>query len=150
MPEPNADPVGEALRRGGTVARRFITDFRDFILRGNIVDLAVGVVIGVAFNGLVTRFTEDFIQPLIKLAGGGGVFSGSFKVASQRFLWADFVNAIISFVITAAVVFFFVVKPMNMLAARRAAGQEPEAEAVPTLDQQLLMEIRDSLRAQQS
>lgn len=123
--------------------------FRDFILRGNIVDLAVGVVVGVAFNDLVSQMTKDFIQPLINLAGGGGLKSGSFTVQGQHFLWSDFINAVIHFLIVAAVVYFFVVKPMNMVMVRMNRGVEPPPPAPPTDETKVLREIRDILMADQ-
>jgi large conductance mechanosensitive channel len=121
--------------------------FKDFLMRGNVVDLAVAVVIGTAFATLVTQFTKSFIEPLIKLAGGGGVSGGAFTVNGVAFDWAAFVNAIISFLIVAAVVYFFVVVPMNHLLSRLRRDREPEPEA-PAPDVLLLTEIRDLLRAQ--
>src|ERR1044071_3784807 len=147
MSEPRDDPVGVALTRGGTVARKFLTDFRDFILRGNIVDLAVGGVIGVAFNALVSEFTKDMIHPLISRAGGGGVFSGSFKVHHQTFYWAAFVNAVVHFLIVAADVFYFVVKPMNVLLKRVHRNNIPPPESPPTEETRVLREIRDIMLA---
>ena len=124
--------------------------FRDFILRGNIIELAIAVVIGVAFNALVTSFTKDFIQPLIALIGGGkGVGAGSFIVRGVHFLWADFINAIINFVIIAAVLYFLVVVPMNKLNELRRRGvPTTETPAPPTDEAVLLGEIRDLLAAQ--
>jgi large conductance mechanosensitive channel len=121
--------------------------FKDFLMRGNVVDLAVAVVIGAAFATLVTQFTESFIEPLIKLLGGGGVSGGAFEVNGVPFDWAAFVNAVIAFLIVAAVVYFFVVVPMNRLLARRKRHEEPESEA-PSPDVVLLTEIRDLLRTQ--
>ncbi|HET8615233.1 MAG TPA: large conductance mechanosensitive channel protein MscL [Actinomycetales bacterium] len=121
--------------------------FKDFLMRGNVVDLAVAVVIGTAFATLVSQFTESFINPLIKLVGGGGVSGGSFTVNDVKFDWAAFVNAVIYFVIVAAVVYFFVVVPMNHLLKRLKRDEEPEPEA-PSPDTVLLTEIRDLLRAQ--
>ena len=121
--------------------------FKDFLMRGNVVDLAVAVVIGTAFATLVTQFTKSFIEPLIKLAGGGGVKGGAFFVNNVGFDWAAFVNAVINFVIVAAVVYFFVVVPMNHLLSRLKRDREPEPEA-PAPDVLLLTEIRDLLRAQ--
>jgi large conductance mechanosensitive channel len=122
--------------------------FRDFILRGNIVDLAIGVVIGVAFNGLVEKFTGDFIKPLINLAGGGNTLSGSFRIHHQTFLWADFVNAVINFLLIAAVLYFAVVVPMNKLNDLRRRGKPTgETPAPPTDEAVLLAEIRDLLAA---
>jgi large conductance mechanosensitive channel len=136
--------------------------FREFIMRGNIVDLAVGVVIGVAFNSLVTALTADFINPLINIIGGGGTFGGSFKVMGQTFLWGHFVTQVINFVLVAAALYFLVVLPMNKLNERRSlltkrfgifgrkgedlAADEPPAPPLPA-DIALLTQIRDSLVA---
>src|SRR5690349_9886611 len=96
--------------------------FKDFIMRGNVVDLAVGIVIGAAFTGVVTQFTKSFIEPLIRVFSGGGapIDKGTFKINGVPFDWASFINILIAFVITAAVVYFLVVLPMNKLAERRA------------------------------
>ncbi len=124
-----------------------IKGFKDFLLRGNIVDLAVAVVIGVAFTALVTAFTESFLEPLIGLIGGGGIEGGTFTLNGQVFDWASFVNAVITFVLTAAVVYFAVVLPMKAIVERRKRGEEP-GPAEPT-QVELLAEIRDLLRSQQ-
>jgi large conductance mechanosensitive channel len=124
-----------------------IKGFKDFLLRGNIVDLAVAVVIGVAFTALVTAFTESFLKPLIGLVGGGGIEGGTFTLNGQVFDWAGFVNAVITFVLTAAVVYFAVVLPMKTIVERRKRGEEA-GPAEPT-QVELLAEIRDLLRAQQ-
>ena len=121
--------------------------FRDFIMRGNVIDLAVGVVIGSAFNTLVTKFTEAFLTPLIRVFGGGGARKGVFKLHGVEFDWASALNALISFLITAAVLYFLVVVPMNALAKRRAKGEEPPPEA-PSEEVRLLTEIRDALVSQ--
>jgi large conductance mechanosensitive channel len=121
--------------------------FKDFISRGNVVDLAVGIVIGAAFTGLVTQFTKSFLEPLIKVISGGKELSGTFKVRDVAFDWAAFINAAITFMITAAALYFLVVLPMNKLAERRARGEEPEPKA-PAEDIRLLTEIRDALIAQ--
>ncbi len=95
-------------------------DFKEFLLRGNLVDMAVGIVIGVAFAALVTAFVADLITPLIAAIGGKPNFDNlSFTVNSSHFLYGAFINALISFLIIAAVIFFFVVKPVNALRARR-------------------------------
>ena len=121
--------------------------FKDFISRGNVVDLAVGIVIGAAFTALVGQFTKSFLEPLIKVISGGKQLSGTFKVRDVVFDWAAFINACITFVITAAALYFLVVLPMNKLAERRARGEEPEPKA-PAEDIRLLTEIRDALIAQ--
>ena len=123
-----------------------IKGFKDFLLRGNIVDLAVAVVIGVAFTALVTAFTESFLKPLIGLLGGGGIEGGTFTINGQIFTWAAFINAVITFVLTAAVVYFAVVLPMKTIMERRKRGEEA-GPAEPT-QVELLAEIRDLLRAQ--
>jgi large conductance mechanosensitive channel len=124
-----------------------IKGFKDFLLRGNVVDLAVAVVIGAAFTAVVTSFTESFLRPLIGLLGGGGPGGGSFEVNGQVFAWGDFLNALLTFVLTAAVVYFVVVVPMKLLLERRTRGEE-SGPVAPT-EVELLVEIRDLLRGQQ-
>lgn len=107
-----------------------LKEFRKFILRGNVVDLAVGVVIGAAFNGVVQSFVKDLITPLVSaISGGKTQFKDfSFTLHNQAFNYGDFVNTFISFLIVAAAVFFFVVQPINKLtelAARRKDTEEP-------------------------
>jgi large conductance mechanosensitive channel len=105
-------------------------DFRDFLLRGNLVDMAVGIVIGVAFTAVVTALVADLITPLIAAIGGKPNFAGlTFTVNGSHFLYGAFVNALISFLIIAAVVFFLVLKPVNALMAHRRT--EPDV-ASPT------------------
>jgi large conductance mechanosensitive channel len=123
-----------------------LNEFKAFLLRGNVVDLAVAVVIGTAFGAVVTAFVADLITPLIAAIGGEQDFSAlKFEINNSQFLYGAFINAVISFVLIAAAIFFFVVKPINTLMARRKAGLEPEPEAVPE-DVVLLGEIRDLLR----
>ncbi len=96
-----------------------LTEFRDFILRGNVVELAVAVVIGAAFGALVTQFVASFITPLIALVGGQPDFSGlAFTIGGTEFPYGQFLTALIAFLIIAAVVFFFVVRPLNALMER--------------------------------
>jgi large conductance mechanosensitive channel len=120
--------------------------FRDFIMRGNVVDLAVGIVIGAAFTALVGQFTNSFLKPLIAALGGGSsTKTGAiFRVQGQAFDWGAFINAVITFLLTAAVLYFLVVLPMNKLAERRKRGEEPPPEA-PSEEIKLLTEIRDAL-----
>jgi large conductance mechanosensitive channel len=100
--------------------RQALTDFKAFILRGNVVDLAVGVIIGVAFGAVVTSLVKDLITPLIAAVGGQPDFSSlKFTINHSTFLYGDVINAIVSFLIIAAVVFFLVVRPVNWLMARR-------------------------------
>lgn len=121
--------------------------FRDFVLRGNVVDLAVAVVIGAAFTAVVTSFVSSFLTPLIALIGGGGELGGEWEINEQTFTWGAFLSTVIGFLLTAAVVYFLVVLPVHRLFARLASGEEP-APVGPT-QVELLVEIRDLLRAQQ-
>jgi large conductance mechanosensitive channel len=120
--------------------------FRDFISRGNVIDLAVAVVIGAAFTTVVTGFTDSFLKPLIQLVSGGQTISGTFKIEEVVFNWGNFLNSVIGFILTAAVVYFLVVAPMNKLAELRKRGIAPEPEA-PSDEVRLLTEIRDALVA---
>jgi large conductance mechanosensitive channel len=122
--------------------------FRDFVLRGNVVDLAVAVVIGAAFTAVVTSFVSSFLTPLIALVGGGGKLGGKWEVNGQFFTWGAFVSAVIGFLLTAAVVYFLVVLPVHRLLERVVKGDEP-APVGPT-EIELLVEIRDLLREQQA
>lgn len=110
--------------------------FKEFILRGNVVDLAVGIVIGAAFTTVVTQLTDSFLKPVIQLVGGGGLAAGTFEVNDVLFDWAAFVNAVITFLITAAAIYFLVVAPMNMLNARRERGKETDVP--PTHEERML------------
>jgi large conductance mechanosensitive channel len=96
-----------------------LKEFRQFILRGNLVDLAVAVVIGAAFTAVVNALVKDIITPIIAAIGGQPDFSDlSFTINGSQFAYGDFLNALITFLIIAAVVFFLVVKPVNTLMAR--------------------------------
>ena len=96
-----------------------VKEFRDFVLRGNVIDLAVAVVIGAAFGALVTALVEDFITPLIAAIFGEPDFSAlEFTINDSVFTYGHFINALITFLTVATAIFFFVVKPMNMLRAR--------------------------------
>jgi large conductance mechanosensitive channel len=123
---------------------KLLQGFKDFIMRGNVVDLAVGIVVGAAFATLVGSFTNAFINPLLKVVGGGGAGGGSFTIRGVKFPYSDFINGLFAFVITAAVLYFLVVTPMNLLAERRKKGIEPESQA-PSEEVLLLTEIRDAL-----
>jgi large conductance mechanosensitive channel len=100
--------------------------FRDFILRGNVVDLAVGVMIGAAFNSVVTALVKDVLTPIIAAVFKQPNFSGlTFTINGSQFLYGDFLNAIVSFLIVAVAIYFFVVLPVNKLTARKK-GSTPE------------------------
>ena len=103
--------------------------FKDFIMRGNVVDLAVGIVIGAAFTTVVNQLTKSFLEPFIQLLGGGNELSGEWKVREVVFNWSAFINAVITFFLTAAALYFLVVLPMNRLAERRRRGEEPPPAA---------------------
>jgi large conductance mechanosensitive channel len=99
--------------------RNQLQDFREFILRGNLVDLAVAVVLGTAFAAVVAALVADIITPLIAAIGGQPDFSGlSFTINKSHFLYGAFVNALITFLVVAAVLFFLVIKPVNHLMKR--------------------------------
>lgn len=102
-----------------------LKDFRKFILRGNVVDLAVAVVIGASFGAIVTSFVKDLVTPLIAAIGGQPNFSHlTFTINGSTFLYGDFINAVISFLIIASVIFFFVVQPLNKLMAHIKPSEE--------------------------
>ena len=123
-----------------------IKGFRNFILRGAVVDLAIAVAIGAAFSGIVTQFTKSFIEPLIKLMGGGGLHGGSFMIEGVAFDWGAFINAIINFMIVGSILYFAIVVPVNKIMARRHRGETGEEEASTPEDVLLLREIRDLLK----
>ena len=112
-----------------------LAGFKKFIMQGNVVDLAVGIVIGAAFGAVVKQFTDSFIAPLIRVIFGGGVSGGTFTVRGQVFDVTAFLSACITFVVTAAAIYFVVVVPMNAINARRKAGEEP---AEPTSDERII------------
>jgi large conductance mechanosensitive channel len=124
-----------------------IKEFREFILRGNLVDLAVAVVIGTAFAALVASLVASLITPLIAAILGEPNFGGlTFTINGSEFFYGDFLNALITFLSVAAAVFFFVVKPMNLLMERVRRGETPAEESDPQIV--LLEEIRDLLAKQ--
>ena len=135
-----------------------IKGFKDFIMRGNIVDLAIAVVIGTAFAAVVSAFTSAIITPILNSLPGASVNGLGFHLRiGAKFVGKDgknttfidfstIINALIVFVLTAAVVYFIFVVPMTKLQERRAKGIEPEPEAVPEATL-LLREIRDALGA---
>ncbi|GIJ29971.1 large-conductance mechanosensitive channel [Micromonospora qiuiae] len=126
--------------------------FKDFIMRGNVVDLAVGVVIGAAFTGVVTQLTKSFLEPLIRVfvllitGSSNGIAGSAPEFRGVPFDWIAFLNALITFLLTAAALYFLVVFPMNKLAERRRRGEEPPP-AAPSEEVKLLTEIRDALVA---
>jgi large conductance mechanosensitive channel len=123
-----------------------LKEFRDFVLRGNVVELTVAFVLGAAFTDVVKGFTTAFISPLISMfVGKSGLAALHFTINNADFLYGAFLQVLITFLITAAVLFFFVVKPMNYLMARIRNNEGPASDA-PAEDIVLLTEIRDALR----
>jgi large conductance mechanosensitive channel len=126
---------------GGTVLK----GFRDFITRGNVVDLAVGIVIGAAFSGVVTSFTNSFLQPVVKRISGGGSVAGTVSIGGKQSLdYGAFITSVINFLLVAAALYFFVVYPINKLHELRRRGQVPPPKD-PSDEVRLLTEIRDAL-----
>lgn len=108
-----------------------LSGFRAFLLRGNVVDLAIAVVIGAAFGAVVAALVKDLITPLIAAIGGKPNFAGLyFTINNSRFLYGDFINAVLAFLIVAAVIYYFVVVPYNGLMERF----RPQPEPAPTQD----------------
>lgn len=117
-----------------------MNDFRQFLLRGNVVDLAVGVVMGAAFGTVVTALVKDFITPLIAAIAGKHDFSAlSFTINGSVFAVGDFINALIAFILVAIAVFYFVVKPINFMVSR--SRREPPADPTTTKCPECLSEI---------
>jgi len=109
-----------------------MSGFRKFLLRGNVVDLAVAVLIGASFGAVITAFTRDFVTPLLAAIGGEPDFGGlHFTVNHSRFFYGDFINFVIAFLILAAIIYFLVVLPVNKLMERYKPGAD---EPVPTKD----------------
>ncbi len=120
--------------------RGYLTDFKQFLLRGNVVDLAVGIVIGAAFGAVVTALVADLVTPLIAAIFGSSFFGSlTFTIHGSPFPYGDFLNKLLSFVTIAAVVFYFVVRPMNALMARRRT--EPPVDLTTRTCPECLSEI---------
>ena len=120
--------------------------FRDFLFRGNVVDLAVAVVIGGAFATIVAALVKDLLTPLIAALIGKPDFSGlTFTINNSKFLYGDFINALVSFVLIGAAIYFFVVVPMNTLTSRQkkpAASAEPTTKKCPECLSEIPLEAR--------
>jgi large conductance mechanosensitive channel len=120
-------------------------DFKEFILRGNLVDMAVGIVVGLAFAAVVTALVADLVTPLIAAIGGKADFGSlAFTVNKSRFAYGDFIDALISFLLIAAVVFFLIVKPVNALLARRRT--EPAVDSATRPCPECLSDIPSEAR----
>jgi large conductance mechanosensitive channel len=121
--------------------------FRDFIQRGNVIDLAIGVVIGAAFTTLVSQFGKSFLQPLIQLVTGGKKVSGTFKIMDATFDYGAFLTALIVFLLTAAALYYVVVAPINRMNELRRRGEEPADAPPPSEEIVLLTQIRDAIES---
>ncbi len=133
-----------------------LNEFKQFILKGNVIDLSTGVIIGAAFSSIVTAFTKGIIEPILKVIGGNpnvslGLRIGEFvnekgeKTANMLDI-GMVINATIGFLITSAVIFFVIIKPMNKLMAMTKKKEEAAPPAAPAADIVLLTEIRDLLK----
>jgi len=117
-----------------------LKEFKQFLLRGNVVDLAVGIVVGASFGTVVSALVSDLLTPFIAAIAKVPDFSGLlFTINGSKFMYGHFINAIISFVLVAATVFFFVVKPINMLIER--SRKEPPADPTTKKCRECLSEI---------
>ena len=104
-----------------------LNEFKAFVLRGNVVDLAIAVVIGAAFSGIVTALVKDLITPLLAAIGGAPDFAAIyFTINHSKFMIGDFINSVVSFLMIAAAIFFLVIKPLNWLMARRKQELPPD------------------------
>ncbi len=110
---------------------KILKDFKDFILRGNVVDLAIAVVIGASFGAIVTAFVKDIITPIIGIFGSFSFPDYYFTINHSKFLIGDFVNTVISFIIIAAVIFFLVVQPLNVFLTRMKKEAAPTTRVCP-------------------
>ena len=122
--------------------------FKEFIMRGNVIDLAVAVVIGAAFGRIVSALVEGLINPLVAAIFGKPDLTGvgNFTINGADFSIGLILQELINFLFVAATIYFIIVMPLNKLNERRRRGEEPEADTL-TIDQELLTEIRDALRA---
>lgn len=127
---------------------RIVSEFKDFITRGNVIDLAVAVVVGAAFTGVVSALAEGVLTPLVAMFAGKDFSRMTFTINDSTFRYGLVINAAIEFVLVAAAIFFFVVKPLNVLNERFRRGEDAPAPSPPTDEAILLAEIRDLLRSQ--
>ncbi len=122
-----------------------LKEFKQFLLRGNVVDLAVGVVIGAAFGTIVSALVKDILTPFIAAIAKVPDFSGLyFVINDSKFMYGDFINALISFILVASAVFFFIVKPMNMLVERSRKGPpaDPTTKKCPECQSEIPLSAR--------
>ena len=124
-----------------------LKEFKDFLLRGNLLELAVALVIGLAFAALVASFVDDLVMPVIAMIFGEPDFSGlTFTINDAVFRYGSFITALITFITTAAAIFFFVVKPVNAIMARMTQPAADEVTDEERRHQELLAALRESRR----
>ena len=123
-----------------------LQEFKAFLVRGNLIELAVAFVMGLAFAAVINALVTDIVMPIIAMIFGKQDFSNlTFTLHRSHFLYGAFITAVIQFATIAAAVFFFIVKPVQMILARRAVGQEP-AEVVPTDEERRHQELIAAVR----
>ena len=128
--------------------KKFLNEFKAFALRGNVVDMAIGVLIGGAFGNIVTALTNDVIQPILNCIGGGASFGWSIHLVGEQYiLVGDFISVVINFIIYAFVI-FLIMKSMNKLASigEKKEEEKPAPAPEPSAEEKLLSEIRDLLK----
>lgn len=124
---------------------KLFKEFKDFVSRGNLIEIAVGLVMALAFKAVIDAFVDGLLMPLVAAVFGQPSFDGlTFTINDSVFFYGAVITQIVTFLLVAAALFFVVVKPFNAWQARRASGEE-EAPAAPPEDIALLREIRDSL-----
>jgi large conductance mechanosensitive channel len=127
--------------------KKFIKEFKEFALKGNVMDLAIGVIIGAAFGSIVTAFTDDFINPLIACIGGGEI-GGTIEIGDTgNYLnWGHFLTAVINFIIMAFCIFLMMKAVNKLMSVGKKKEEEAAAPAEPSAEEKLLTEIRDLLK----
>ena len=138
--------IEKKLEKAKSKGKGFMKEFKEFVLRGNVMDMAVGVIIGTAFSGIVTALTNDFINPLINCIGGADIEGKIHLVGDQYILWGDFITAVINFLIMAFVL-FIILKAVNKIASIGKKEEEKKEETKISKEEELLTEIRDLLKA---
>ena len=131
--------------------KKFLEEFKEFALKGNVMDMAIGVIIGAAFGNIVTALTDSFITPLIAaITGGSGedgvAVGGQFVINGVAFTYGAFISAIINFLIIALILFCLLKAVNKMMSIGKKKEEEPEAESEPSKEEVLLTEIRDILK----
>ena len=127
--------------------KKFIKEFKEFALKGNVMDLAIGVIIGAAFGSIVTAFTDDFINPLIACIGGGEI-GGTIEIGDtgNYINWGHFITAVINFLIMAFCIFLMMKAVNKLMSVGKKKEEEAAAPAEPSAEEKLLTEIRDLLK----